>query len=152
MRPLLLDIGEALMKSPDPRQTIIDLLSESPAASDSSSHSMRLIKLCGFTRPSDVEVALQCGINMVGLIFAPKSPRVVSDEQAKAIVQLVRRYGERSGQSTMLVSELARLQADKLSPKLWYQRCTELLRKVTLRQPLAVGVFQDQSAQEVRQI
>lgn len=141
--------GETLMKSPDPRQTIIDLLSESPANTGSTVQKARLLKLCGFTRPSDVQVALQSGINLVGLIFAAKSPRVVPDEQAKAITQLVRKYGERTGAAPALLAEIEKLRGDKLGPKLWYQRCADVLRRVTLRQPLTVGVFQDQTIEFV---
>jgi len=136
------------MKSSNPRQTIIDLLSEVPADLTSVQKS-RLLKLCGFTRASDVETALQNGINLIGVIFASKSPRAVSDEQALAITQLVQKYGERTGAASVLVTEVDKLIGDKLSPKLWFQRCADVLRKVTVRQPLTVGVFQDQPLEYV---
>jgi len=136
------------MKSSNPRQTIIDLLSEVPADPTSVQKS-RLLKLCGFTRANDVETALQNGINLIGLIFASKSPRAVNDEQALAITQLVQKYGERTGAASVLVTEVDKLIGDKLSPKLWFQRCADVLRKVTVRQPLTVGVFQDQPLEYV---
>lgn len=131
------------MKSSNPRQTILDLLSEAPVDASTAAQKSRLLKLCGFTRAIDVQTALQSGINLIGLIFA-KSPRTVTDEQVHEITQVVRKYGERTGAVTSLPSEIEKLKADKLSPKLWFQRCADVLRKVTVRQPLTVGVFQDQ--------
>lgn len=86
----------------------------------------------------------------VGVIFA-KSPRSASIEQAKAIVEVTRKYGERSS-SINMQPEIDRLTADRLSTKLWYQRCQEYLQKTTLRRPLVVGVFQGQSVEEINEI
>lgn len=85
-----------------------------------------------------------------GVIFA-KSPRSASIEQAKAIVEVTRKYGERSA-SINMQPEIDRLTADRLSTKLWYQRCQEYLQKTTLRRPLVVGVFQGQSVEEINEI
>ena len=85
-----------------------------------------------------------------GVIFA-KSPRSASVEQAKAIVEVTRKYGERSSSMNMQ-PEIDRLTADRLSTKLWYQRCQEYLQKTTLRRPLVVGVFQGQSVDEINDI
>ena len=128
------------MKSPDPQQTITELLSD---ALIDQAGGRSLVKVCGFTKASDVEVALQNSVNLIGVIFA-QSKRGVSDEQARDIAAAVRRYGERNGRVSSFEAEVARLRKDKLSPKLWYERCSDLLRKTTLRQPLTVGVFQDQ--------
>ena len=128
------------MKSSDPQQTITELLSDAPI---DQTGGRSLVKVCGFTKASDVEVALQNSVNLIGVIFAP-SKRGASDEQARDISAAVRRYGERNGPVASLEAEVARLRKDKLSPKLWYERCSDLLRKTTLRQPLTVGVFQDQ--------
>ena len=84
---------------------------------------------------------------MLGVIFA-KSPRTASPEQAKAIVDVARRYGERSTPLSM-VKEIQAMTADRLSPKLWFSRSADFLRKTTLRRPLVVGVFQDQTAAEI---
>jgi phosphoribosylanthranilate isomerase len=85
-----------------------------------------------------------------GVIFA-KSPRSASVEQAKAIVEVTRKYGERSSSMNMQ-PEIDRLTADRLSTKLWYQRCQEYLQKTTLRRPLVVGVFQGQSVEEINDV
>lgn len=44
------------------------------------------IKVCGITRTSDAAAAARLGVDAVGLVFHPKSPRHVSVEQAREIV------------------------------------------------------------------
>jgi phosphoribosylanthranilate isomerase len=40
------------------------------------------IKVCGFTRWPDIQAALQAGVDAIGLVFYPPSPRSVTIEQA----------------------------------------------------------------------
>ncbi len=44
------------------------------------------IKVCGITRTGDAAAAARLGVDAVGLVFYPKSPRHVSVEQAREIV------------------------------------------------------------------
>ena len=46
------------------------------------------IKICGLTRPQDVDAAVEAGVEAIGLVFYPASPRFVDIEAAR---QLVRR-------------------------------------------------------------
>lgn len=48
------------------------------------------IKLCGMTRASDLQVAVEAGADAVGLILVPQSPRFVDVEQARALARLAR--------------------------------------------------------------
>jgi phosphoribosylanthranilate isomerase len=40
------------------------------------------IKICGMTRPQDIDAAIEAGADAIGLIFYPKSKRCVTPQQA----------------------------------------------------------------------
>jgi phosphoribosylanthranilate isomerase len=40
------------------------------------------IKLCGLSRPADIELAVELGADAIGLVFYPKSPRLVGIAEA----------------------------------------------------------------------
>ena len=48
------------------------------------------IKLCGMTRASDVEAALEAGADAVGLVLVPTSPRFVDAFRARELARLAR--------------------------------------------------------------
>jgi phosphoribosylanthranilate isomerase len=45
------------------------------------------VKICGFTRGEDVKAACSLGVDMVGVILVPKSPRYVPVERARKILK-----------------------------------------------------------------
>ena len=45
------------------------------------------IKFCGFTRPGDVRLACELGVDGIGFVFAHKSPRRIAPEEARAMRQ-----------------------------------------------------------------
>lgn len=50
---------------------------------------MTKIKLCGLSRPCDIEAANQLKPDYIGFVFAPKSKRYVTPEQALALKQML---------------------------------------------------------------
>ena len=46
------------------------------------------VKFCGFTNTDDIQYALDCDIDYIGLIFTEKSPRCISINQAEKLCQL----------------------------------------------------------------
>ena len=77
-------VGETLMKSSNPKEMIIELLS----GKEESQEYQNIIKVCGFTKTDDVKFALQLGVNLIGLIFA-SSPRTVDISDAKSLTQII---------------------------------------------------------------
>lgn len=49
-----------------------------------------MVKICGITKPKDAQIAVHLGAEFIGLIFVPSSPRKVTLEQAKAVIQEVK--------------------------------------------------------------
>ena len=47
------------------------------------------VKFCGFTQVADMQAAIQLGVDAVGLVFYPPSPRAVTIAQAQALVAVV---------------------------------------------------------------
>jgi anthranilate synthase / indole-3-glycerol phosphate synthase / phosphoribosylanthranilate isomerase len=140
-------IGETLMKSSDPKLKIAELLSL-----ESSSQGL-IKKTCGFRSSADAGIALENGADLIGVIFADKSPRKASIEEASQIVQVVRRYGERSDSLVKVLSEemaIHRLQT--LDPYLWFEAMGKVIKSITLRKPMVVGIFQDQSVEVINEI
>ena len=57
-------VGETLMKSSNPKQTIAELLGDVPAEGDASKRI--LVKTCGVVSAPDAEAALQAGASFIG--------------------------------------------------------------------------------------
>jgi phosphoribosylanthranilate isomerase len=162
-------IGESLMRAADPEAAIASLClhpddfqrctqqqqQESKAGSTETTGSSlfgaytqgtQLIKVCGITNPEDALVACQAGANMIGVIFAEKSPRKVTCEQAKQIVQAVQIFGER-----MQPIQTSSLPTTGSAPLSHLVQCSHWLVENT-RRPVVVGVFQNQSSEVIRQV
>ena len=44
------------------------------------------VKICGLTRPQDVDAAVEAGADAIGFVFYPRSPRYVGPDLAAALV------------------------------------------------------------------
>lgn len=130
-------IGESLMRSTDPKLAIRNLQLD-PESYSETQHSSggaytagtQLIKVCGITSANDALVACRSGANLIGVIFAPASPRCAQLTAAQEIVETVRAFGERK---------------DRLELK------DDLLETIRKR-PAVVGVFQNQEDSFIRQM
>lgn len=49
-------------------------------------------KICGITRPQDIQAAVEAGADAIGLVFYEPSPRNVSIQLAKQLAQLIPAY------------------------------------------------------------
>ena len=47
------------------------------------------VKICGITRTEDAQLAVDAGVDAIGLVFYEKSPRFVTNTQAAKISQLI---------------------------------------------------------------
>lgn len=130
-------VGEALMRSSDPRGAIGELLAPPSAGAGAA---RPLVKVCGLRSAGDARRACEEGASLVGIILAEGLSRSASGEEARAIVEEVRSFGERSG---LLLKGEAVARSGGLGER------AAVLRDATARRPMVVGVFRDQSADEV---
>lgn len=143
-------IGETLMRAADPLQAVRELL----GLEDSARGSNTLIKVCGITRVEDAMVATRAGTNLIGTIFCA-SKRKVTGEGSAAVVQAVRKFGERTKRVLPYVEEIVDTAgAGALAPMSpeWFAHWQKELLRVTRRTPLVVGVFQNNSVEEVAEL
>jgi indole-3-glycerol phosphate synthase/phosphoribosylanthranilate isomerase len=80
-------VGTALMRAADPAARLREIASRP------------LVKVCGLTRPEDVEVAADAGADLLGFVLEPASPRAASDvlpvpETALSVAVFVGEAGE----------------------------------------------------------
>lgn len=62
------------------------------------------LKICGLTRPEDVDAAVAAGADAIGFVFYPPSPRYVTPEQAAALIARIPPFIETVG---LFVNETA---------------------------------------------
>ncbi len=105
---------------------------------------MTRVKICGCMLVSDALAAKEAGADFVGLMFAPESRRRLTVEEGRAIVAaLTRRTHE---------PPLLSLGADGDTAS-WFRHGAEALdRLLVRRRPLTVGVFENQTLDEVNTI
>ncbi len=73
-------VGETLLKSGDGAKAIRYLLGRGTTE----------VKICGLTREEDVALCLQLGVDWIGLVFSPRSPRRLTLERGRALAEAAR--------------------------------------------------------------
>lgn len=140
-------VGEALMRAAEPGAAILEMMGQSdndlalPVAPGSV-----VVKVCGVGRPEDAQCAVAAGANLIGIIFAT-SKRLVNAEQAKAVTEMVRKFGERTQPALASASPAAN--GDVGAAEVGLSRRSCALRRACKRTPLVVGVFMNQPLDEV---
>eukprot|EP00581_Thalassiosira_minuscula_P018605 CAMPEP_0183733872 /NCGR_PEP_ID=MMETSP0737-20130205/42273_1 /TAXON_ID=385413 /ORGANISM="Thalassiosira miniscula, Strain CCMP1093" /LENGTH=621 /DNA_ID=CAMNT_0025967231 /DNA_START=4 /DNA_END=1869 /DNA_ORIENTATION=+ len=143
-------IGESLMRASDPSLAIRGLCLDPKDYEASQSISggaytggTKIVKVCGITNSDDALVACRAGANLIGVIFAQKSKRKVSIDQAKEIVNAVRKFGERSDRVNVSGA------IPSGSPVSTLVGNSRALESGSLR-PLVLGVFQNHPLEIVK--
>jgi len=151
-------IGESLMRAADPKAAIEGLCLHPEAYAKSATSGTgaggayiggtKIVKICGITGADDAVAACRGGANLIGVIFAEKSKRKVTTDQARGVVDAVREFGERS----------TRIDVNAMLPSLEGQSPVEALvakgraLEEAATRPLVVGVFQNQSFEFIREM
>ncbi|KAF3769950.1 hypothetical protein M406DRAFT_270954 [Cryphonectria parasitica EP155] len=131
-------VGEAIMRAPDASIFIHELCSGATAPPAKANALPLLVKICG-TRSAEAAVeAVKAGADLVGMILVPGTKRCVSHETALAISQAV--HENRTRNSNAAPTDRSNMAVD----------CFSVARRtLTGRGPLVVGVFMNQSLEEV---
>jgi phosphoribosylanthranilate isomerase len=130
-------VGEALMRNANPAREIRRLVVPADAGEDAATAGSTRVKICGLVRPEDAVQACRSGASFLGLIFAEKSPRRTSVEQAREVVEAVNKF--REGRTCALdLPEGKRSRVDAFAAG------KAALERACARGPLLVGVFMDQ--------
>jgi phosphoribosylanthranilate isomerase len=110
---------------------------------------MTRVKICGCVQVSDVVAAKEAGADFVGLMFAPRSRRRLSVEDAKLLVHTAGKPLREIEQSDPPPSYHMAVEGSAA----WFAEGARALERMLARKrPLTVGVFENQSLEEVNQV
>jgi anthranilate synthase/indole-3-glycerol phosphate synthase/phosphoribosylanthranilate isomerase len=134
-------IGEALMRAPDTRAFISELLGRPSTGISGVAASVPLVKICGIRSADEALTCVSAGADMLGLMFVPSSKRHISITVAEQICSAVR---------STSVPPRPSLESPSFSASIpWF---TAHATHLTRRRPLMVGVFQNQSLDEISRV
>lgn len=101
------------------------------------------VKICGLMRQEETRSAIDAGADFVGVIFAESRRRLSIVEAAEVLAPV----SERGGLPFVLTA------SEGYPVEEWYFRAAQSIeRTLEKRRPLAVGVFQSQSADEINTV
>jgi anthranilate synthase / indole-3-glycerol phosphate synthase / phosphoribosylanthranilate isomerase len=134
-------VGESLMRAPDTREFIRQLLSVPDAEPKGKGKEVTpLVKICGIRTEEEALAAVEAGADMLGLMFVSKSKRYVPIEQAQRIAAAV--HSRRLSKPAVTTS------AGNLVNEPWFTAHANRLSSIVSPEdspvrPLLVGVFQN---------
>ncbi|WFD17920.1 anthranilate synthase / indole-3-glycerol phosphate synthase [Malassezia caprae] len=129
-------VGEAFMRARDKSAFVAELQGR---ALPPRVPPRGIVKVCGIRTPDAARAAVEAGADLVGMILAPGTRRTVSLEAAREIVAAVHAVDRRGAVE-------APVDADE-----WFSWHARRLAERAAQRPLAVGVFRDQSLEEIVQ-
>ena len=132
-------VGEALMRARDPAVFIRELLGSEPIVK--SAPGSLLVKICGTRKVESALAAIEAGADLIGMILVPGRGRHVPYKDAIAISRAVHEARVTTGN---VVSDRLSSQASDFF--------ANAALNVSSHRPLLVGVFQNQSLEEVLEL
>lgn len=133
-------VGEALMRAKDTANFIRELLGCLAPVVKSSPGSL-LVKICGTRKPEAAAEAIKAGADLIGMILVPGRGRHVPYKDAVAISKVVHESRITTGS---VVSDRVGSQASDFF--------TNAASNISSHRPLLVGVFQNQTLEEVLEL
>lgn len=138
-------VGEALMRAADPAAMITALRGLHPE--------QPLVKICGVMDETMAAHACAAGADMVGLVFAPESRRCLALPVACAVAAALRSMAPSGCPADVAVPSPSGTAADVAEDaRAWYLTQATALRRACAWRPLVVGVFANQTTEEVLRI
>lgn len=131
-------VGEALMRAADTSAFVAELLGGTTEALPATTQCRPLVKVCGTRSEEGARAAINAGADLIGIIQVPGRKRLVPDDVALRISQVVK-YTPRPQTQSNGVSEGV---ANSTSVD-FFEHSVNILRHPT--RTFLVGVFQDQS-------
>ncbi|KAG0340433.1 bifunctional tryptophan synthase trp1 [Podila humilis] len=141
-------VGEALMLSEDKRSFIRGLL----GLSTQEEPSKVLVKICGVQTVDAALQAADLGADFIGMIFAEGSKRKVEMNVAAEIVEAVREYANATAAAGTDGSDNTRTANNHDVANVDWFSMHAKRAECNPRKPMIVGVFRDQSLEEMTRI
>ncbi|KAJ9260966.1 hypothetical protein DTO207G8_116 [Paecilomyces variotii] len=126
-------VGEALMRAKDTAAFVSELLGGSTEGLSSTTELSPLVKVCGTRSPDAARAAIEAGADLIGIILVHGRKRLVSDEVAVQISEVVKSTPRPSGNT---IQEVQTASVD------YFEYASSSLRHP--KRALLVGVFANQ--------